>query len=81
MGKMINNWLLCETESSNNSISSSGFETTDALKFVMLRVVESSEDNIKKGDSIVVPVNSPEKIRIKGVDYLAVNIGNVIWYE
>tara|TARA_R110000772_G_scaffold14541_1_gene42002 strand:- start:333 stop:578 length:246 start_codon:yes stop_codon:yes gene_type:complete len=81
MGKMINNWLLCEAETSNNSISTSGFETTDALKFVMLKVVESSDDSIIKGDSIVVPVTSPEEIKIKGINYLAVNIGNVIWYE
>jgi len=82
MGKMINNWLLCEAGLSSNSISSSGFETTDALKFVMLRVVNSQGGNdIVRGTSIVVPVNAPQKIKIKGIDYLSVNIAEVIWYE
>ena len=82
MGKMLNNWLLCETESSNNSTTVSGFETTDALKFVMLKVVNSQGINdIVKGTDIVVPVNSPQRIKINGVEYLNVNLGEVIWYE
>lgn len=58
MSKMLNNYIQCEDTEGLKTTTESGFETPKEVRFKILTVINSNEDDILIGDKVKVPINS-----------------------
>lgn len=74
---MINGNLLCKDLTEANIQSESGFSVKKETKFKTLEVINSSSEDVKIGDVIVVPYHSGQPID----DNIIVNTQSVIYIK
>ena len=83
MGKtknLLNGMLLCDKGQVETNQSDSGFETPKESRFKMLTVKESSEEDIKVGDKVVVPIHSGQELGLN-TDFLVIKRSEIIYFE
>lgn len=78
--RIINNLILCEVEGSQE-VGKSGFEAPQDSRFKYAKVIDAADDDIKKGDRILIPINSGDKHFIYNKECLIVHRREIIWIE
>lgn len=71
----LNSYLVCKDLDSNTSKTTAGFEVQNSSKFKKLEVIESSDDEVKKGDVVKVSVNAGEQDE----DFVIIRRGDIVY--